>query len=49
MKSVEDSSLVNAGIGSNLNSEGDLEMDATLAVVNPNSTLMGIVSSISGI
>ena len=48
MKNVEDSSLVNAGLGSNLNSEGGLEMDASL-VITGLTTNMGIVSGISGI
>jgi isoaspartyl peptidase/L-asparaginase-like protein (Ntn-hydrolase superfamily) len=33
MQNVEDSGLVNAGIGSNLTSEGQIEMDASLAYV----------------
>jgi isoaspartyl peptidase/L-asparaginase-like protein (Ntn-hydrolase superfamily) len=36
MKSVEDSGLVNAGIGSNLNLEGHVELDASLVHLSLN-------------
>jgi len=36
MKSVEDSGLVNAGIGSNLNLDGQIELDASLVHLSLN-------------